>query len=67
MERYFVNLFCLPDPNSLYERIHSLAFDDYIIAGKPHAYEVMWEHREPISTLIPEIPSNRISAFLETL
>ena len=67
MERYFVNLFGLPDPESLYERIHSLAFDDYIIAGKPHVYGVMWEHWEPISTLIPEIPSNRISAFLETL
>ena len=61
MKKYHVNLFGLSNSKELFQRIDAIAWDTYIIAGKPDCYEVIWNHQESISALIPELPANRIT------
>jgi hypothetical protein len=36
-----------------YERILSMAFDTYSVAGHPFCYEIMWDRKEPVTDFIP--------------
>lgn len=60
MGHFYINLSGLSNARALHNKIETLAMDVYPIAGKPHQYEVIWEPDEPITSLIPELPSERI-------
>lgn len=42
----------------LRKKLLALAWDDYITPGHPELLTVMWNRREPIETVFPELASH---------
>jgi hypothetical protein len=54
MQKFLVDLSkCSADDLEKYKRVLDLGFDSYIIPGRPHCYEVMWDNPEPLTDFIP--------------
>ena len=41
--------------NELKKKILSLAWDDYISPGHPECLTVLWDYKEPIEKVFPEL------------
>lgn len=50
--------FPLEAQKELRKKILSFAWDDYITIGHPEIITVMWDHKEPIDEVFPELVSH---------
>ncbi len=64
LQRYIVDLSSYSDEESemLYESLDGMAFMCNFVANKPKVYEVFWEHKDSIESLL-HIPSDFITRF----